>query len=69
VAGDHRSGRGTSYDIKMDYFENGGGASARLRISGPAVTYGPIPNSWLYPTGDSGKSGLSLGGGGKQRHR
>ena len=57
VPGDRQPGRGTKYDIKMDYYENGGGAAAHLRISGPGVTYGAIPNSWLYPTGDNRRVG------------
>src|SRR5262249_12909315 len=46
-----------------DYYENGGGAVAHLRVSGPSVTYGPIPNAWLFPDGDSGTAGLAPGAG------
>ncbi|HKQ67779.1 MAG TPA: PA14 domain-containing protein [Polyangiaceae bacterium] len=55
---------GVKYDIKMDYYENGGGATAHLRLTGPGTSYGPIPNNWLYPTGDSGIAGLSPTAGG-----
>ena len=40
---------GVLYDIRMDYFENGGGAAARLFWSSPSVTKEVIPSTQLYP--------------------
>ena len=37
------------YDIAMEYYENGGGAVAKLAWSSPSTTPGIIPTSQLYP--------------------
>ncbi|MHC4744798.1 MAG: PA14 domain-containing protein [Planctomycetota bacterium] len=39
---------GAMYDIRMDYYENGGGAVARLRWSSASQAYEIIPQSQLY---------------------
>ena len=41
---------GVRYAIEMDYYENGGAASAQLSWSGPSTTKQIIPASQLYPT-------------------
>ena len=40
---------GYLYDIKMDMYENGGGATAQLYWSSPSVAKEIIPSSQLYP--------------------
>ena len=40
---------GTKYDIKMEYYENGGGASAQLSWSSSSQAKQIIPQSQLYP--------------------
>jgi hypothetical protein len=40
---------GALYDIKMEYYENGGGAVARLLWSSPSVSKEIIPSTQLYP--------------------
>jgi uncharacterized repeat protein (TIGR03806 family) len=40
---------GQRYDIAMEYYENGGGAVARLSWSSPSTPYAIIPTSQLYP--------------------
>lgn len=40
---------GQSYPIKMDYYENSGGASAKLSWSGPGIASQIIPQTYLYP--------------------
>jgi hypothetical protein len=55
---------GQKYDIKVDYYENGGGASAKLRWTGPTTPYEIVPNAYLYPDGDKGTCGFEFGGGG-----
>lgn len=40
---------GTAYPIRMEYFENGGGAVARLHWEGPGQAKGPIPSANLTP--------------------
>ena len=37
------------YDIRFEYYENGGGAVAQLSWSGPGVTKQIIPQAFLYP--------------------
>ncbi len=39
---------GQKYDIRMEYFENGGNASARLAWSGPSITKQIVPQSQLF---------------------
>jgi uncharacterized protein YjdB len=41
---------GVKYNIKMEYYENDGGAAARLRWSSPSQTYEIIPQEQLYST-------------------
>ncbi len=43
---------GRRYDIKMAYYENGGGAVAQLSWSSPSTAKAIIPQSQLYPTND-----------------
>lgn len=40
---------GQKYDVLMEYYENGGGAVARLNWSGPGITKQTVPQSVLYP--------------------
>ena len=42
---------GQRYDIKMEYYENGGGAVARLSWSSPSQAKQIIPQSRLFPSG------------------
>jgi hypothetical protein len=44
------------YDIKMEYYENGGGAVARLMWQSASVPYGVIPSNFLAPTSDEAKA-------------
>ena len=40
---------GVLYDIRMEYYEGGGGAAAQLRWSSPTVVKEIIPSTQLYP--------------------
>lgn len=40
---------GQLYDIRIDYYENGGGAAAQLYWSSPSVSREIIPRTQLYP--------------------
>ena len=40
---------GHKYDLKVEYYENGGGAVARLWWSSPSIGKQPIPQSRLFP--------------------
>jgi hypothetical protein len=40
---------GVKYDIKMEYYENGGGASAKLAWSSPSIGKTIVPQIQLYP--------------------
>ncbi len=40
---------GQRYDLRMEYYENGGGAVAKLAWSGPSQTAQIIPSGRLYP--------------------
>lgn len=42
---------GQKYNVQMEYFENVGGASARLQWSGPGIPKGPVPPTVLSPVG------------------
>jgi len=42
---------GTKYDIKMEYYENGGGADARLFWSSPSTAKSIVPQSQLFSGG------------------
>jgi hypothetical protein len=48
---------GQRYDIRMEYYENGGGAVARLQWSSPSTPRQAVPTSRLYPAGGSGLRG------------
>jgi hypothetical protein len=48
---------GQRYDIKIDFFENTGGAKAKLRWSSPSITKALVPSDHLFPTGDKGTAG------------
>jgi hypothetical protein len=39
---------GQLYDIRMEFYERGGGATARLLWSAPSLTKQVIPQSQLY---------------------
>ncbi|PYJ06703.1 MAG: hypothetical protein DME25_05995, partial [Verrucomicrobia bacterium] len=43
---------GYRYPVKMEYYENGGGAVAKLSWSSPSTSKAIIPQSQLYPTND-----------------
>jgi hypothetical protein len=45
---------GQAYDIQMDYYENGGSATAQLNWSSASQTKEIIPQTQLYPTQPSG---------------
>ncbi len=52
---------GTKHDVKMDYFQGGGGSVAQLQWS--AACIGPmqvIPQADLFPTGDLGTGGYNV---------
>lgn len=55
---------GTRYDIKMDYYQDGGGADAHLRWSSPSTPYEVIPQDHLFAGGDLGLGGLAWNNGG-----
>jgi uncharacterized repeat protein (TIGR03806 family) len=40
---------GSKYDVKLEFYENGGGAVAKLAWSSPSTTKAIIPQSQLYP--------------------
>ena len=42
---------GTKYDIRLEYFENGGGAAVRLLWSSPSTPKAVLPKERLYPPG------------------
>ena len=42
---------GQRYDIRMEYYENGGGATAKLLWSSASQAKGVIPQARLYPAG------------------
>ncbi|MCJ7808356.1 MAG: PA14 domain-containing protein, partial [Dehalococcoidia bacterium] len=44
------------HDIKMEYYENGGGAVARLMWESASVPYGVIPSNYLAATSDEAKA-------------
>ena len=52
---------GQKYDVRMDYFENTGSASAQLRWSSASQAKEIIPQTQLYPTQPSA-SGLAVPG-------
>ncbi|HYE08000.1 MAG TPA: PA14 domain-containing protein [Planctomycetota bacterium] len=43
--------RGQAYDIRLEYYENGGGAVARLLWSSPTMARAVVPTSQLTPAG------------------
>ncbi|QDV39733.1 PA14 domain-containing protein [Tautonia plasticadhaerens] len=45
---------GRRYDVRMEYYENGGGAVARLLWSGPSTPKAVVPRSRLYSGGGGG---------------
>ena len=40
---------GQKYDVRIDHYENGGGAAAKLEWAGPGVARQVVPKSQLYP--------------------
>lgn len=60
---------GQKYDIKMEYYENGGGALAQLLWSSPSTTKQGIPTSQLYVvagTAPAAPTGLTASAGNAQ---
>ena len=55
---------GQRYPVRLDYYENGGGAVAKLSWSSSSVQKQIIPQSRLFPSSGSGGSGGSAGSGG-----
>ena len=55
---------GQKYDIRMDYFEDGGDASAQLSWSSASQSKQIIPQSRLFSSGSSGGNGNDGGGNG-----
>jgi uncharacterized repeat protein (TIGR03806 family) len=51
---------GTPYDVRMEYFENGGGAEAALRWSSPSIAKAVVPMYRLFPASGSGQTFASL---------
>ncbi|HEX3134166.1 MAG TPA: PA14 domain-containing protein, partial [Planctomycetota bacterium] len=51
---------GTQYDVKLEYFENGGGAEAHLSWSSPSTPKGIIPMYRLFPASGAGQTFSSL---------
>jgi hypothetical protein len=45
---------GQKYDLKLEYYENGGGAVAKLLWSSPSTSKQVIPQSQLYPASSGG---------------
>ncbi|MFK8102827.1 MAG: PA14 domain-containing protein [Saprospiraceae bacterium] len=43
---------GQRYDIKIEYYENAGGALAQLRWSGPGINKELVPTQYLFPIND-----------------
>jgi hypothetical protein len=50
---------GVKYDLKLEYYENGGGAVAQLLWSSPSTPKQVVPQSQLYPAAVSGGGGLT----------
>jgi glucose/arabinose dehydrogenase len=52
---------GQKYDVRMEFYENAGGAVAKLLWSAPGLAKEVIPQAQLFPTGGTGPapSGLS----------
>src|SRR5262249_7021949 len=56
---------GQSYSLKMEYYENGGGAVAKLLWSSASQAKEPIPGNQLFPAAAPGSgSGSGSGSGG-----
>jgi hypothetical protein len=53
---------GTKHDIKMDYFQGGGGSVAELQWQSSCISGGVqiIPNANLFPSGDQGTGGYDV---------
>ena len=50
---------GQRYDIRMDFYENGGGAMAKLSWSSASQAKQIVPQTRLYPPGSNGQVGFS----------
>jgi hypothetical protein len=50
---------GQKYDVKMEFFDGGGGAVAKLLWSAPTIAKQVIPKSQLYPAGAAAGTGLT----------
>jgi hypothetical protein len=53
---------GQRYDIRLEYFEEGGGAEMRLRWAYPGQGEQAIPQGRLYPTAGNGRVGVAEAG-------
>jgi len=53
---------GTKVSLKLEYYENGGGAVSKLLWSSPSTSKQVVPQSQLYPAATGGGSGGSLSG-------
>lgn len=51
---------GTQYDVRLEYFENGGGAEAHLRWSSPSIAKTVVPMYRLFPASGTGQTFASL---------
>ncbi|MBA3699219.1 MAG: PQQ-dependent sugar dehydrogenase [Planctomycetes bacterium] len=51
---------GTQYDVKLEYFENGGGAEAELRWSSPSTFKAIVPMYRLFPASGGSQTFASL---------
>ncbi|HVW29133.1 MAG TPA: PA14 domain-containing protein [Polyangiaceae bacterium] len=63
VSGTIQLTAGQRYDIKVDYFQDGGGADVYLRWSSPSTPYAVIPTNHLFAGGDAGLGGLAYNAG------
>jgi hypothetical protein len=51
---------GQRYDIRMEFYENGGNATARLLWSHASISKAVIPSARLYPQGQSGPAAIRI---------
>jgi len=51
---------GQQYDVKLEYFENGGGAQAQVRWSSPSIAKAVVPMYRLFPATGTSQTFTSL---------
>jgi hypothetical protein len=57
---------GQKYDLKMEFYENGGGAVAKLLWSSASIPKETVPASQLYPADSTNRPPVAVAGlGGK----